>query len=670
MSQVIQIYLCDLVHNYLGAGTYMFPLNIGYLAAYCKKYLDKKVNIKLFKYPDSLLTEIQRNPPHVIGFTNYTWNAHINKKFADYVKNISQNIMVVFGGPNINYSESGVKKFFGYCRSVDFYVPYQGETPFKNLIAELIENNLNANKLKEKELDGVYYYHQKRDKIIMGKKISRIKKPDDIPSPYLTGILDDFFSTTLIPIVETNRGCPYQCTFCCQGLSSHRQIDYFSLDRVKQELEYIALKVKNTNLLNLADSNFGIAKRDFEIAEFINQLEKRTGYPHKVSTNWAKNQDKIFEIAKTLNNIILVVSLQSLEEDVLKTIKRKNINIEVFNKIVKKINHAGGISGTEIILGLPKETKQSHINTIKSLFEWDASYIICYNCLILEGSELSLQREQGDFQCKTKYRLIDSAFGKYGEIEAFEHEEGILETDSMLQKDILFFRPVHWLIQFLWNYRFYYGLMKYLQELGVNPFDFIIQLVQNVHNSPQLIEQIFSEFNKEAKEEWFDSIEDLHKHYKKPEIFSRLENGEFGKMNGKYIFKVLAEAKEDFEKYLLDTALCFEKLNNKSTILSDIIKFLSIRIIDFSRNWNEIAQDKVLNLDYDLLAWQKGLYKQFPKKVFEKDKSNLRFYISKEHFESLKKLYNQYKHKELNVTLRKMGEFMPISDFFYQIEYC
>ncbi len=66
----IKIFLCDFVHNYLGAGTYMFPLNIGYLASFLKKFPLDNVDIELFKYPDELLLKIKENTPNIIGFSN------------------------------------------------------------------------------------------------------------------------------------------------------------------------------------------------------------------------------------------------------------------------------------------------------------------------------------------------------------------------------------------------------------------------------------------------------------------------------------------------------------------------------------------------------------------------------------------------------------------------
>ena len=38
-----------------------------------------------------------------------------------------------------------------------------------------------------------------------------------IPSPYLSNRLDEFLDGKLLPITQTNRGCPFTCTFCTEG---------------------------------------------------------------------------------------------------------------------------------------------------------------------------------------------------------------------------------------------------------------------------------------------------------------------------------------------------------------------------------------------------------------------------------------------------------------------
>ena len=44
-KEPILIYLGDLVHNYIGKGPFMFPINIGYLVTFTKAHIhkDKKI---------------------------------------------------------------------------------------------------------------------------------------------------------------------------------------------------------------------------------------------------------------------------------------------------------------------------------------------------------------------------------------------------------------------------------------------------------------------------------------------------------------------------------------------------------------------------------------------------------------------------------------------------
>ena len=656
-----------MAHNYIGQGSWMFPLNIGYIGAYAKKVFSEKIEIELFKYPAEFISRCKKEIPDVVGFSHYLWNQDLNKRLSEWIKSISPETIIIFGGPNIDNTQDGYKKFFNSCKSTDFFIPYQGETPFINLLKEAFRNSFHLKKMKLKPIDGVIYSHNDSNNIVIGKSVPRIKNVDAIPSPYLTGILDKFFNTNLIPTIETNRGCPYKCTFCCQGFQCNSQMEFFNLERVKKELSYIAYRVKNTDILLAVDANFGIIERDFEIARFISELRKNTGYPHKFSSSLAKNQPKLFELSKILKNIIMVMSVQSLNEMVLKNVKRQNINISIFKDNMDRINSEGGISMTEIILGLPGETREIHLETIKKLFEWETSYICCFNCLLLPGSELSLQKQSGEFKCKTKFRLMDSAFGKYDDITSFEFEEGIRSTETMSEEEILYFRPIHWLIQFMWNYRFYQDLLKYLHSLGTNPLDFIIRLVDNIDNAPGKVKDIFFDFRTEAIKEWFDSPELLREHYSQPEHFQRLIEGNYGKMNGKYTFRIILEAQKEFEDYLYQTAINYSELcNSKKEIIKELLDYLSVAIINFNRGFEEISKEKSITSRYNILEWKKDNYHRNLEEFYHPQGEKFIFYLSPEQKKSLNTLLKQYEHKNKNVTLRKMTEYMDITDIRYR----
>ena len=78
----------------------------------------------------------------------------------------------------------------------------------------------------------------------------------------------------MVPMIETTRGCPYACTFCCWGDPSLSRLSPFSDERVHAELDYIAKHSNKYTGLMFADANFGILKRDVLLAKYINKLKQ------------------------------------------------------------------------------------------------------------------------------------------------------------------------------------------------------------------------------------------------------------------------------------------------------------------------------------------------------------------------------------------------------------
>lgn len=657
-NKKLRIYLGDLVHNFLGGGSYMFPLNIGFLASYAKKIFGDEIDIELYKYPGELIERLKSDPPHVLGLSNYTWSANLNNEISGLAKSVDATTMVVWGGPNINQTNDGYVEFFRENPMVDFYAINEGEPGFANLLKQFIESEADIKRSKQDPVDGCVFFDREP---ICGKRLDRIEDIDIIPSPYLTGTLDKFFDYDLIPIIETNRGCPFTCTFCAQGLVSQHKVKMYDIGRVLEELDYIADHVKKTNLLCFADANFGIAGRDIKIAERIRFLQQTKGYPRRCTINWVKTRKSI-EIAEIMGEATyLVSSLQSLDPVALKNVKRSNVDSKYFREIVDHVNDAGGVSGTEIILALPGETKESHLNSLRTLFSWNVSYIICYNCLLIDGSELTLPEERKRFALTTKFRLIDSAFGQYNGILSFESEEGIRSTSTMSEEEILFFRPVHWLIQFSWNYRCYFDLMKFVYSKGINPVDFIVALIENSHRAPQSVRSLFNDFRDEAKNEWFETPEDLRRHYSKPENFEFIREGGVGKMNGKYTWRVILECKKDFDSYIGSVAS--EMLPAWKSEIDDLVTFASHALLDFSSGIDFGATSEV-EFVYDILAWRKNRYEG----DLKKKKNKKLFYFPEEKEKALNVLLDQYRHQNMNVTMRKMTEHMRITDLYYDIK--
>ena len=111
---MIRIYLCDLVHDYTknSDSYFVFPLNIGFVSAYCQQELGDEVDITLFKYPAKFEEAIKNCKPDIVGFSFYTWNEELVHHYTKKTKQLYPDTLIVFGDPNIVASEIGFEKFF------------------------------------------------------------------------------------------------------------------------------------------------------------------------------------------------------------------------------------------------------------------------------------------------------------------------------------------------------------------------------------------------------------------------------------------------------------------------------------------------------------------------------------------------------------------------------
>ncbi len=139
---------------------------------------------------------------------------------------------------------------------------------------------------------------------------------------------------------ETNRGCPYQCTFCDWGSATFTKMRKWEESRLFKEIEWFAQN--KIPYIDCCDANFGIyQERDLSLATKLKEEALKTHYPEKIRPAWAKNSsEKIIPIAKELQagGILGAVTLavQSLDPDTLNIVKRANIKFDKFSDLVSE----------------------------------------------------------------------------------------------------------------------------------------------------------------------------------------------------------------------------------------------------------------------------------------------------------------------------------------------
>ncbi|MCB1017750.1 MAG: radical SAM protein, partial [Acidimicrobiales bacterium] len=186
-----------------------------------------------------------------------------------------------------------------------------------------------------------------------------------LPSPYLTGEFDhiDPSAWPFAVSIETNRGCPYGCTFCDWGSATLSRIRKFSVERVLAELEWVA--DRGIPGVQLCDANFGIMARDVEVAEGLADLRRRRGTPTGLGFTPPKNTTR--HISRILDEVMgagylvsTAISLQTTDEATLAAVDRSNISTETYLALAADLRRRGHPLMGDLLLGLPGQTYDAY----------------------------------------------------------------------------------------------------------------------------------------------------------------------------------------------------------------------------------------------------------------------------------------------------------------------
>jgi putative methyltransferase len=422
--------------------------------------------------------------PDVAAFSASMWNEQLNLTIAAEVKRRWPDCLIVFGGAQVPHEPAA---FFARHEFVDVTVRGEGEEAF----TEILQRRLAGHDMASRDLadlpgvswrDGEGAVH-----------VSRTERPfqrelDSYPSPYLTGLFDDLIAAQgetleFQAIIETNRGCPFHCTFCYWGRGGlSRKYRYHDKDRVFAEIEWCA-RNKIRYVFN-ADSNFGMHRRDQEIAEFIVATKQKYGYPEKFRTCYGKNtDDKIFRIGSLLHRHQLekgiTLSRQSNDAGVLQNIKRANIKMATYQSLQARFNDEDIPIYSELILGLPGETIETFRAGISEILEAGLkNQLFIYLCQVYPNTDLGDPAYQARFGIKTRRVALNEIHGTVRPKDwVAEYEDIVVETAAMSPRDWRAMVMFAWLTMLLHSLKLGYFVMLYLYDrFGVKHVDLLAHI--------------------------------------------------------------------------------------------------------------------------------------------------------------------------------------------------
>ena len=205
----VNIILCDLTYDTLVLVSDTIPINIGFIGAYAKQKFGGNIDLSFFKYPESVIEEIKNNPPDIIACSNYSWNSNLSEYILGLAKKANPNVITVQGGTNFPHEDEQQKKFLITRPNTDIHILFEGEKSFCNIAQRVFDSNWDRNQIFNSPIDGTAFLSSKRKissypQLVKGNVVDRIKNLDEIPSPYLNGMMEIFFDGKLTPFIETN----------------------------------------------------------------------------------------------------------------------------------------------------------------------------------------------------------------------------------------------------------------------------------------------------------------------------------------------------------------------------------------------------------------------------------------------------------------------------------
>ncbi|MEM7200894.1 MAG: radical SAM protein [Planctomycetota bacterium] len=369
------------------------PLASGYMQAYATqdplvagRCSFQKVSVIGETPHEELITDLRRRDAQVYAFSCYLWNIGLVRRLVADLRETHPDAYVILGGPQVMNCGD---KYLGATDERLVLCNGEGEKTFHRFLQQVLTEAPDFAEVK-----GLSFYRD--GELITTEPEERIRSLDEIPSPFLAGLFDHE-GPYVWAIIETNRGCPFKCSYCYWGAATGAKVNYFEEDRVREELEWLSRY--GVFYVFIADANWGIRRRDIELSAHLADAKRQHGAPKTIYFCGSKNNpDRVAEITEIFHGAGMVttqsIALQTMSQDTLANVGRANIKTATYTDLQRRLNERGISSFVEMIWPLPGETLQSFKEGMGELCALGADSYIIYPLLLMNNVELTSKRDE------------------------------------------------------------------------------------------------------------------------------------------------------------------------------------------------------------------------------------------------------------------------------------
>lgn len=321
-----------------------------------------------------------RKPEQVdVGLGVYVWNDHVVKRLLVALRRSGFRGRIILGGPQISYAGVGLEHLYP---EADAFVRGFGEEAMVAI----------ASSAERIAFMGVHWAGQ------VDSGVQARAQLEALASPFLDNVIDLASGQRFIRW-ETQRGCPFRCSFCQHRESGSRlRRRDIPLARLEREIElFVRSGVDDIAVL---DPLFNLGDHALAVLRSF----RRLGYGGRLSVqcHFSTLDDEFLDACEGLD-VRLEFGLQTIHDREARAVERVN-HLDRVVEGIRKLHARGLTFEVSIIFGLPEQTLGSFRQTIDFCLRQQVPVLKAFPLMLLRGT--SLERERSRWGLEESSELI------------------------------------------------------------------------------------------------------------------------------------------------------------------------------------------------------------------------------------------------------------------------
>jgi radical SAM superfamily enzyme YgiQ (UPF0313 family) len=351
-----------------------------------------KIDVTIFDpddTPKTMATQLLANSPDIIAFSLYVWNHQETLLCAEIIKNNNPKITIILGGPQASPIANELLSENPFIDIIP-YITSPGETIFYHLISATIT---------KEPLSNVAGLMLRLDDGTVTKTPENVEPLDfnTSPSPFLDGTITFDSDSEYLAVLETSRGCPFDCGYCFWG-SGGKDMSYYPQKRVEQEIDLI-YSTKQVKHIYFADADILIRKNRAEwMVDRLLTKARETGVSFELDArNITQPKRGVIEKLAQLPDFQFVFAIQTTNPKALETIGVTRPSPEIFQERLATLRSwIKNVSAVvDIMLPLPQDNFDGFRNTLNDVLALTPTRLVLnYPVYLLPGTRFYVERQQ------------------------------------------------------------------------------------------------------------------------------------------------------------------------------------------------------------------------------------------------------------------------------------